>query len=365
MKETFEQKLKKAAQGIRMSKAEKNAMRLYVLRAIQKTPSPYFFYSFQFFMSRAVATTLVLALLVGGGTVYAAEGTLPGDVLYVVKISINETAEEMLAFSPAAKASVSVEFASRRIEEAEALAVQGKLTADLSATLEERFAAHAERADLLASELEEDDPESAAEVRAQLRSSLSAHGAILAQLGDDSDDKEVRKHSAALATRVLAHASTKGPSVRGKVEISQAVSLAITREVASTTLFPDFVVQRVAARFEKKANEALKDVQEKFEESKVFLTASTTARVEIQIAVVEALLKAGDAAGAFEAALQLKAFIKAERKFNRHLIEPLLRSLNDDDSNDGENDGENDGAEDHEDDGDDNGGNSPRIEIHL
>lgn len=356
MKETFEQKLKKAAQGIRMSKAEKRTMRLHVLRAIQKTPSPYFFYSFQFIMSRAVAATLVLALFVGGGTVYAAERALPGDMLYIVKIAINEQAEEALAFTPVAKASVSAELASRRIEEAEALAVQGKLTADLSAKLEERFAAHAERADELALELEGDDPESAAEVRAQLRASLFAHSAILARLGGDSADREVREHSTMLAARVLAHAGSKGSSARGKKEVSQAVPLAVTGETASTTLFPDFVAQRVAARFEEKANEALKDVQKEFEESRTFLTASTTTQVEREILAAQALLEVGDAAGAFDAALQLKAFIKAERKFNRHLIEPLLRTLDDDDA-------DNDNRKNNDDDS--NGKNSPRIEIHL
>lgn len=343
MKETFEQKLKNAARGIHMTHAEKSAMRARIFST--PSPSPYFFYSFQF--TRILVPALVLVLVFGAGTVRAAQGALPGDLLYVVKITVNEGTEEVLAFSPVAKAGVSIALAARRIEEAEALAVQGRLTADLSATLEERFATHADRADLLADELEENDPESAAEVRAKLRSSLSAHGAILARLGSDSDDSEVREHSDTLATRVLAHASRKGASARGKVEVSQAVSLAVTAEVASTTLFPDFVGQKITARFEKKVREVLEDVREEFEESEAFLATSTTARVEAEIATVEELLAAGNAAGAFEAAIQLEAFIKAERKFNKHLIESLLRPLDDDEG--------------HKDDN----GKPPRIEIRL
>jgi hypothetical protein len=68
-----------------------------------------------------VALAAVLALVAaGGGTVAAASGSLPGDVLYPVKTA-TEKVERFLSFGDEAKASFHIKMAERRLEEIESL----------------------------------------------------------------------------------------------------------------------------------------------------------------------------------------------------------------------------------------------------
>ncbi len=96
--------------------------------------SPYiknlFISTFKFVKQRQlVAIALAVILVLGGssGTAYAAVNSLPGDLLYPIKININEKLESVLARGTEAKARVAVKHAINRIEEVEKLAVAGKL----------------------------------------------------------------------------------------------------------------------------------------------------------------------------------------------------------------------------------------------
>ena len=90
----------------------------------------------------ALATLLVVSLI-GSGVVYAAEGALPGDVLYPVKVSVVEPIKGAFAVSPAAKAKWNTELAARRLDEASALAARGELDATTTNYLAAQFAEHA------------------------------------------------------------------------------------------------------------------------------------------------------------------------------------------------------------------------------
>ncbi len=68
---------------------------------------------------RAVASVLAIImviLLAGGSTAYAAQNSLPGDALYPVKIS-TENVRLFIAGNDAAKAKLNIAFANRRLEE--------------------------------------------------------------------------------------------------------------------------------------------------------------------------------------------------------------------------------------------------------
>ncbi|MEK7575147.1 MAG: hypothetical protein AAB511_02875 [Patescibacteria group bacterium] len=66
-------------------------------------------------------------LLIGGSLTYAAEGTLPGDVLYPFKIAISEPVRGFLAIGLEAEARWHVRQSVRRMQEVEKLVVQGTL----------------------------------------------------------------------------------------------------------------------------------------------------------------------------------------------------------------------------------------------
>jgi len=80
----------------------------------------------RFSMAR-IAIVIVLSLsALGGGTVYAAQDSLPGDILYPVKLA-TEQVRMMLRGDDVGRAERVLSFADRRVMEIEALAEEGRL----------------------------------------------------------------------------------------------------------------------------------------------------------------------------------------------------------------------------------------------
>lgn len=105
-----------------------------------------------FFSRRATyATAAALVLVVATGTqaTFAAEGAVPGDILYPVKVSVAEPVALALTTSGEAKAKLATRFASRRVKEASTLSAQGKLDEKTATELAVRFDTHV---DLIAKE---------------------------------------------------------------------------------------------------------------------------------------------------------------------------------------------------------------------
>ena len=63
-------------------------------------PSPYF----SWVSPRALVPLVAVLVIIGGGSAYAAEGTVPGDLLYSIKRGVNEPLRQALALSAQAKA---------------------------------------------------------------------------------------------------------------------------------------------------------------------------------------------------------------------------------------------------------------------
>ncbi|HVM58935.1 MAG TPA: DUF5667 domain-containing protein [Candidatus Paceibacterota bacterium] len=91
----------------------------------------------------AVVFTLSASL---GGVAYAAEGTLPGDPLYGVKVSVTEPLRVALAGNAKEEAALEMSFAERRLAEAATLANEGRLSPEAEASLTVNFNAHTEAA---------------------------------------------------------------------------------------------------------------------------------------------------------------------------------------------------------------------------
>ena len=141
--------IRNEAEKIRLRSAEKSAMRA----SIFGTPTPVVLHrsSYVFLSPRyLVPLFVVLVVFIGGGTTSAAQGALPGDLLYPVKVSINEKVEVALAPTPAAKAEVQVRLAERRVEEAQKLSSQGRLNKKTAKILSDDFDEHAAQAVALA-----------------------------------------------------------------------------------------------------------------------------------------------------------------------------------------------------------------------
>ena len=136
------------------------------LRTVLNRRSPYVFMSYHMRMSLA---GLLLFVLAGTSTVSAAQGALPGDLLYPVKVSINEKVEVALAPTPAAKAQVQVRLAERRVDEARELSVRGRLDEKTAKILTDDFDEHSAQALALV----EPDEQEAASAPAQAVTTMS------------------------------------------------------------------------------------------------------------------------------------------------------------------------------------------------
>ena len=133
----------KAAQKASLSHAEKATMKdalrenmklSPVHRPLRSSPMPsaYFPYTWAILQGKKrFVAPIMLLLIVGGSTSYAAEGTVPGDLLYPVKINVNESVFSALSFSAVSKAKWAVEKVGRRLAEAKSASVNAAVKREL------------------------------------------------------------------------------------------------------------------------------------------------------------------------------------------------------------------------------------------
>jgi hypothetical protein len=128
-----------------------------------------------------IAIALILALCVGGGVSLAAENSVPGDVLYVVKTEVNENVRAAVAVSAEAEANWQAKAAERRLKEAQELSAQGELTADVAAELGAQFSEHAEAALAGAQTLAvEGNLDASSEITAEIEAVVSMYADLFA-----------------------------------------------------------------------------------------------------------------------------------------------------------------------------------------
>jgi hypothetical protein len=150
--------LQKETQNMRLTDAEKSAMRarlaqMMVPVAHMPVQSPYSW----MLAPRSIALAAVAFLLVvSTGTTYAAEGSLPGQVLYPVKTQVIEPLTVALAPTAAAKAEANASIATTRVQEAQTLAADGSLTPAVAQEISTNYNEHATAALALAATADAD-----------------------------------------------------------------------------------------------------------------------------------------------------------------------------------------------------------------
>ena len=130
-----------------------------------------------------VLASVVIILVITGGTSFAAEGSLPGDILYPVKTVLNESVKSVLVIGPQAEVKWETEKISRRLDEAEELAVRGDLDEETSAILEEKVGEHLALLEEKTETLEsEGDATKSIEAISDLEARLNAHISVVAEV---------------------------------------------------------------------------------------------------------------------------------------------------------------------------------------
>lgn len=303
---------------------------------IRVVPSPYLFISSRLVMP--LAFVLVVAV-VGGSTAYAAEGAVPGDALYPIKVNVTEKVAEAFATSAEARASVHAKLAERRLKEAEVLVERGALTAEIKQEIETRLDHHASEVDVAAEAVGREDPVAAAGISTRLESALAAHGALIERLAEETEDESNREESRRFASALrergkrLAYAEqglsvVAARSAEGDIAVqtfAQSEEGSISASITMRAESDDTVVTEL----EKNASSTLQKAEKKLNALKN-INATTAAQVKAQIGKTRDLIKhlhKEDKAGferAFKDAETLKVFIEAQEEFKTRTLLPAL-----------------------------------------
>lgn len=209
--EHFFQQLKKE----RLSNKERLECRHNLIAFIKKHPAK----------SRSgikIFASFAVLLLAGAGVSYAAEGALPGDILYPAKINVNEQVLGALSFSKETKVKWATKRVERRLEEAEKLAFEGKLDADKRAIVEEGFKSSVDEVNARITQFKEDgDQQSSAEIISEFETSLRTHEQILKTLDEPANNKAKTEE---IAPIILNIQSKTKEAAESRKETEQAVS---------------------------------------------------------------------------------------------------------------------------------------------
>ncbi len=193
MNEILDEKLnKKLTQGIKeireikMSAEEKSQILKNILGAsFQKKKgirSPYIY---------ALVPTLALAFCLV--LVFASSDSLPGGVLYPLKVNVVEPFHSALLVSPVERADYQSSLATERLQEAETLDNKGTLDAPKEDKLNTLLSNHTKAFDKAVVEINQKnpkDPKISADIEDSFQRDLKAHSKVLDILNTQKDHKE-------------------------------------------------------------------------------------------------------------------------------------------------------------------------------
>jgi len=192
-----------------------------IQKALATEYSPSFFAFFASLRRPVVLASIATVVLLGGGTAYAAENTLPGDILYPVKIHINEEVRGTLATSAKSRGEWAIARAERRLAEATALAQASRLSDETNGEVQSRLKEHIAEARAQAKRMESGrDAEGSAEVTARLTAILSAHESVLLEASTGITDTNSREQILSVLSGVRASISSGDHGARADAALS-------------------------------------------------------------------------------------------------------------------------------------------------
>ena len=215
-------------------------------------PSPI---AFWFQPARALAFVVALVVVSSSGAAWAAEGALPGDKLYSVKLGVNERLEKAFAVGEVAKAGVEVRHAEERLQEVELLAAKGPVSEEVIDTAVEKVEAHVEEVGRVAKALAlEGDETTADAMHTRISSALAAHAEIIRAQSQDADDERPLRVLALKVDNAVENAEDAQDEdiERPSEDDAWAQRLSIAREASARERLDTFAKKLAEARFNEK-----------------------------------------------------------------------------------------------------------------
>ncbi len=227
------------------------------------------------FKPMPIIIAIVLMLTAGGGVSYAAENSLPGDILYPVKVSINEPVREALTFSTEAKAKLGADLAERRLDEMEKLSIKTDVKAETKAEIEKNFQDQINKMKDLLTRLEnEKNVDAATGISSDFEAALKAHSKILERLASTEKDDEQE---------------IKGLNESVKQGAKDAEESRSRFEIGFSGEANEKVMEGAKNRLESAADR-IKDTKESLNDKRSKMGAEAVAQVETQIKLADTTL---------------------------------------------------------------------------
>lgn len=184
---------------IKLAENEKKAGRAKILEFIKQNPAISKHLPLKGLLSQAISShvrmskswtisliTFLSVFLILGGISWAAENSLPNSVLYPMKVNVNDKIRLVMASSPEAKAKLEIKLSQKRLEEAEKLIINDKLSERAKTKLLANFHAQINGAKKQINILKSEGKlKHTAEISSDLESSLKTHEAILNTLANE------------------------------------------------------------------------------------------------------------------------------------------------------------------------------------
>lgn len=273
----FEKQLNKAVKATKMTAAEKRDLRARVVSYMEYHPrrekvaaekaaayiesQPYTLISIHNRMVQAAVGAFAVFVLVVVPAV--AEQSVPGDVLYPIKVRVNEEVRSTFTFNATEKIEWETERLERRISEVRLLAEEGKLTEETEAQAVEAVKEHAEAAQDGINKLKESDVDAATLAEVEFESALEVQTAVL-----DAGQKESSTTAEATdgISEVVKEAqetveATKGAAIPAFDRIAARLEIQSTRAYELFESLNDVVSDAERAEIERR----LQDIERKVE----------------------------------------------------------------------------------------------------
>ncbi len=187
--------------------------------------SPFFFHT-----QRIAVFSLVAVMVLGGSTSIAAQTALPNDALYSIKVNVNEEVRSWFSFGAESKAYYETKRAGERLDEAQKLAVMGKLDTQAKEKIQTNLKKHVENVQKQIATIEaNNDLKVAIDVSENFENSLKEHTKSLTKI---EQEQKTENKVAVAQTKEKVEPATEETPVTPSTETSvMSVEVAPTDSV--------------------------------------------------------------------------------------------------------------------------------------
>lgn len=250
-------------------------------------------FSFTYTKLYGVAFAFILVVILGADTYSKAESSLPGDILYPVKVGVIEPLRYTTAVGNLAKANLEAANLDTRLREAEILQVQGKLTDSVSTDLQNRINSNTDQFNKIVEDLNNQNKlQDDSDLKIDFEAKINAHNRILDSIAKSGKDENINKLKQAIAKSDSGSDDVvPGPAMAAKVMLfsAQATSVGSTTTSESQVVDPQFTQRK------NDTEKIISSTRKKIENSKRSLRANKKIIEDAEVLVNDAQKSLDDA----------------------------------------------------------------------